>query len=306
MKIGNLDIEISNREKMFFPEQKYTKGDIIDYYDKIAEIILPHIENRLLTMIRFPDGIDGKKFYQKDAPEYFPDWIEKKQVKNQDGTTTNYVICNDKASLVYLANQACITPHIWLSKKDKLEYPDRMIFDLDPADEDFSKVKLAALALKKLLQDQLGLPSFLMTTGSRGLHIVVPLKREKSFDEVRFFAQQISVYLENKYPDSLTTAIRKNKRGDKLFLDVTRNAFAQTTVAPYAVRPLNGAPVATPLDWNELEKQDFQSQAYTIQNIFRRLGSKKDPWKNIDDSAVSLDKAIKKFRVLKDGEGDQD
>ncbi len=304
MKIGNLDIEISNREKMFFPEQKYTKGDLIDYYEKIADVILPHIESRPLTMIRFPDGIDGKKFFQKDAPDYFPDWIEKKEVRNQDGTTTNYVICNDMASLVYLANQACITPHIWLSKKDKLNFPDRMIFDLDPADEDFSRVKWAAGMLKNLLQDQLGLPSFLMTTGSRGLHIVVPLKREKSFDEVRSFAQQISVYLEKKYPDALTTAIRKDKRGDKLFLDVTRNAFAQTTVAPYAVRPLNGAPVATPLDWNELEKHDLHSQYYTIQNIFRRLGSKKDPWKNIDDASVSLEKALKKFRELKDGDQD--
>lgn len=304
MKIGNLDIEISNREKMFFPEQKYTKGDLIDYYEKIADVILPHIESRPLTMIRFPDGINGKKFYQKDAPDYFPDWIEKKQVKNQDDTTTNYVICNDKASLVYLANQACITPHIWLSKKDKLNFPDRMIFDLDPADKDFSKVKWAAVTLKKLLQDQLSLPAFLMTTGSKGLHIVVPLKREKSFDEVRHFAQQISVYLENKNPDDLTTAIRKNKRGDKIYLDVARNAFAQTTVAPYAVRPLNGAPVATPLDWNELEKQDLHSQSYTIQNIFKRLGSKKDPWRKIEDAAVSMDKAFRKFNEIKDVDQD--
>ena len=306
IKFGKHSVEISNRDKVFFPKPKFTKGDLIDYYEKIAEVILPHIESRPLTMIRFPDGIEGKKFYQKDAPDYFPDWIEKEQVKNQDGSTTNYVICNDKASLVYLANQACITPHIWLSKNDKLQYPDRMIFDLDPADEDFSKVKWAAETLKKLLQDQLGLPAFLMTTGSRGLHIVVPLKREKSFDEVRDFAQQISVYLENKNPEALTTAVRKNKRGDKIYLDVARNAFAQTTVAPYAVRPLNGAPVATPLDWKELEKKDMNSQSYTIENIFRRLGSKKDPWRNIDDSAVSLEKAQKKFDKFKDEQVEQD
>lgn len=306
MNFGKHSVEISNRDKVFFPKSKYTKGDLIDYYEKIAEVMLPHINNRLVTMIRFPDGINGKRFYQKDAPDYFPDWIEKKQVENQDGTTTNYVICNDEASLVYLANQACITPHIWLSKKDKLRYPDRMIFDLDPADEDFSKVKLAATRLRELLQDRLDLPTFLMTTGSKGLHIVVPLKREKSFDEVRDFTQQISAYLEKKYPEDLTTAIRKNKRGNKIFLDVARNAFAQTTVAPYAVRPLSGAPVATPLDWEELEKKDMNSQSYTIENIFRRLGSKKDPWSNINDSAVTLDKAQKKFDAFKDEKVEQD
>lgn len=304
-KFGKYSVEISNRDKVFFPKSEYTKGDLIDYYEKIAEVILPHIENRPLTMIRFPDGIDGKKFYQKDAPDYFPDWIEKKEVKNQDGTTTNYVICNNKASLVYLANQACITPHIWLSKKDRPETPDRMIFDLDPANEDFSKVKWAAEKLKELLQDKLELPTFLMTTGSKGLHIVVPIKREKSFDEVRNFAQKISDYLEKKYPEDLTSAIRKNKRGDKIFLDIARNAFAQTAVAPYSVRPINGAPVATPLDWQELKKNDIHSQSYTIQNIFRRLGSKKDPWENIDDSVVSLDKAVKKFSDLHDVEEDK-
>ncbi len=301
MKIGNHDIEISNREKKFFPEQNYTKGNLIDYYEKIYDIMIPHMKDRPISMLRFPDGIDGKKFFQKDAPDYFPDWIEKKQVKNQDGTTTNYVICNDKASLVYLVNQACITPHIWLSKKDKLRFPDRMIFDLDPADEDFSKVKWAALTLKKLLQDCLGFPTFLMTTGSRGVHIVVPLKRERSFDEVRSFAQQISVYLETQYPDVFTTAIRKNKRGNKIYLDVARNSYAQTTIAPYGVRPLNGAPVATPLDWNELEKQEIHAQSYTIQNIFKRLGRKGDPWENIDDAAVSMDKAQKKFNEIKNG-----
>ncbi|MFD1094888.1 non-homologous end-joining DNA ligase [Salegentibacter chungangensis] len=300
MKIENHEIEISNRDKVFFPKESYTKGDLIDYYEQIAETMLPHLKDRPVTMLRFPNGIDDKQFYQKDAPDYFPNWIPRKKIKKQDGGSTAYVICNSKACLVYLANQACITPHIWLSKQDKPDFPDRMIFDLDPADEDFSRVKTAARNLRKLLKEELGLPVYLMTTGSRGLHLVVPLKPEKNFDEVREFAQQLAKYLEEQHPGELTTAIRKEKRGKKLFLDVARNAFGQTTVVPYGVRPKNGAPVATPLDWEELDKPDLHSQSYTIKNIFRRLGSKTDPWKDIEKNAVSIDPAIKKFKSLTD------
>lgn len=293
-------IDIGNRDKIFFSQKKYTKGDLIDYYERIAGVMLPHIKDRPLTMIRFPNGIDGKKFYQKDTPDYFPEWIERKEIKKKEGGHTDYIICNSPDCLIYLTNQACITPHIWLSRKDEPDFPDRMIFDLDPSDEDFSKVKAAARHLGKLLMKDLDLPAYLMTTGSRGIHVVTPLKREKHFDQVREFAQAISKYLESQYPDKLTTAVRKNKRDGKLFLDVARNGFGQTTVAPYAVRPLKSAPVATPLDWNELNKSGIISTSYNIRNIFKRLGNKKDPWKDINKNAVSLDSAIKKLEKLKE------
>ena len=297
MKVGKYNIEFSNRDKVFFPKTGITKGDLIDYYEKIAETLLPHIKDRPVTMIRFPDGIHSTTFYQKAAPDYFPDWIERKAIEKQDGGATNYVICNSKAALVYLANQACITPHIWLSKKDKINYPDRMIFDLDPSVDDFSKVKFVAKELKSLLSDELGLPVYLMTTGSKGLHIVVPIKRAKTFDEVRTFVQSISKYFEENFPDEVTTAARKNKRGNKLYMDVVRNAFGQTTVAPYGVRPIEAAPVATPIDWKELE-QLSSSQHYTIKTIFQRLAQKADPWKDIDKQAVKLDGAMKKFEKI--------
>lgn len=298
-EFGDHSFEVSNLDKVFFPKEGYTKGDLIEYYEKISDTILPYLKDRPLTMIRFPNGIDDKRFYQKDEPDYFPKWIKTKSVSKKEGGKTNYVVCNDKETLVYLANQACVTPHIWLSKIDKIEKPDRLIFDLDPSNGDFSEVKTAAKQVKKLLEDELGLLVFVMTTGSRGLHVVAPIKPKKTFDEVREFAQEAAKYLESQHPDTMTTAVRKNKREDKLFLDVARNGKGQTAVTPYAVRPIEGAPVATPLDWDELDKSSLSAQTYNIKNIFRRLGSKGDPWKDIDEQAKDLDSAIKKLEELK-------
>lgn len=292
---GKHSFEISNPDKIFFPEKKYTKGDLIEYYEQIAETMLAYLEDRMITMIRYPDGIDGKKFYQKEAPEYFPNWIERKLIENRDEGSTNYVICNKKATLVYLANQACITPHVWLSKKDKPEKPDRLIIDLDPEVDDFSMVKTAALKIRDLLGGSLGLPVFLMTSGSRGVHIVVPLKRTRNFDEIRRFAQIVADHLEKENPHLVTTAARKNKRGGKIYLDVGRNAFGQTAVAPYAVRPIEGAPVATPLDWEELEDSSLTPQSWNIKNIFKRLEKTGDPWKKMQKEAVVLTTAEKKL-----------
>ncbi|HZJ37196.1 MAG TPA: non-homologous end-joining DNA ligase [Gillisia sp.] len=298
MKFGKYTVEISNRDKVFFPNSKYTKGDLIDYYEKISEIMIPYIKDRPISMLRFPNGINDKQFYQKDTPDYFPDWIEVKKVKKQEGGTTNYVICNNTATLVYLANQACITPHIWLSKKDKLDYPDRMIFDLDPSDNDFSKVKSVAEKLKKFLEKDLDLPVYLMTTGSRGLHVVVPLERSSNFDEVRDFAQSSAKHLEAENPEEITTATQINKRGNKLYIDTARNGFGQTSVTPYAIRPIEGAPVATPIEWEELGNSSLTSQTYSVKNIFLRLGQKSDPWKDINRHSVSITSARKKLNEI--------
>ncbi|MDT0650964.1 non-homologous end-joining DNA ligase [Autumnicola edwardsiae] len=294
---GAHEFELSNRDKIYYPKSEYTKGEIIDYYEKNSEVMLPHLKDRPVTMLRFPNGIEDKKFFQKDAPDYFPEWIETVEIPKQEGGTTNYVICNNASTLVYLANQACITPHIWLSKKDKPDYPDRMIFDLDPSRDDFSEVKTAAKRIRELLEEQLKLPVFLMTTGSRGLHMVVPLKPEENFDEVRDFAWEIAKYLEDKFPKDYTTATRKNKRENKLFLDVARNGLGQTTVAPYAVRPLQGAPIATPIDWDELNSLD-SAQKYNLKNIFKRLARKEDPWSKIAKKATTLKSAKETFSTM--------
>ncbi len=280
------DIEISNRDKVFFPASDITKGDLVDYYAKVADAALPHYRGRALTMQRFPDGIAKNGFFQKNASDYFPDWIETAALEKKDGTVRQVVI-NGPATLVYLANQGMITPHLGLSRIDKVETPDRMILDLDPADDDFSKVQRAAMRLRKLF-GQHDIESFVQTTGSRGLHVIVPLRRAATFDEVRGCAQRIAKTLADANSDELTTEQRKTDRRDRVYLDTARNAYGQTAVAPYAVRALPGAPIATPLAWDEALRPDMTPQKYTIANIFRRLGQTKDPWRDIDKAVSPL------------------
>ena len=291
IKIGKHTITIGNEQKILFPKSKITKGELIDYYRRIAPTMLPYLKNRSLTMQRFVDGIGEEGFYQKDASAYFPSWIKRKKVKRQDDGFVNYVVCNDAATLVYLANQVSITNHVWLSKIDKLRYPDRMIFDLDPSKKnDFKRVKQAAKDIKILLES-LGLVSFVMTTGSRGLHVVVPLKRTENFTFVRTFARDVADYMAFQNPKVLTTEIRKNKRRGRIFVDWLRNSFGATGVAPYSVRPKEGAPVATPLTWKELDNPKLAPDKYTIKNIFARLSKMGDPFKGIEKRTKSLKKA---------------
>ncbi len=297
LKLGKYVVAVGNERKILFPKSKITKGELIEYYRRIAPIMIPYMKDRPLTMQRFPQGIDEEGFYQKDAPDYFPKWIKFKSIKKKADGYVRYVVCNNAATLVYLANQACITPHLWLSKIDKLRYPDRMIFDLDPSGRDFNLVRKAAKQLKSIL-DQLELPSFVMTTGSRGLHIVIPLKRGHHFDWVRSFARDIAELIVQQSPRQFTLEIRKVKRRGRVFIDILRNAYGQTGVAPYAVRPKPGAPIATPITWKEAFNPRLTPQRYTIKNIFRRLAQKDDPWQDINKFACSLSKARKLFRTL--------
>ncbi len=280
-------IDISHGEKVLFPEDGITKSDLITYYHRIAETMLPHIKGRPLTMHRFPDGITAEGFYQKEVSDYFPSWIERVSIALKGGGHQPQVVCANAATLVYLANQACITPHVWLSRVDRLQYPDKLIFDLDPPDDHFERVHAAAQILRHLLEE-IGLVPFVMTTGSQGLHVVVPLDRGADFDTVRSFAQELATLLAKKAPDQFTIEIQKEQRDGRLFVDYLRNAYGQTSVAPYAVRPKSGAPVATPLDWYELDAKRLHSQHYTIRNIFRRLGQKADPWKDMMRYARAL------------------
>ncbi len=276
LKVGKQSIELTNQDKILFPRSGITKGELIEYYQKIAPYMLPYMKDRAITMHRFPDGITHEGFYQKDISDYFPDWIQSAKIRKEGGYN-HYVVCNDAATLVYLANQACITPHIWLSRINKLDYPDKMIFDLDPGKDDFSIVRKAAFAIRDEL-DELGLKSFVMTTGSRGLHVIVPLKSTQNFDTVRAFARNVADRVAAQNPKLFTTEVRLNKRRGRLFIDSTRNAFAQTTVAPYAVRAHDGAPVAMPISWDELKKPSLHAQSFTIKNIFKRLEKNKNPW----------------------------
>ena len=278
---GSRTIEISHANKILFPEREITKSDLLAYYRRIADKMLPFLKERPLTMERYPDGIEEEGFYQKEAPEYFPDWIQRADIPViTEDKQQPQVICNDLATLLYLVNQGCVTFHPWLSRVDQLHHPDKMIFDLDPPNHSFDPVRFAAQNLKDLLEEQ-DLVPYLMTTGSRGLHVIVPLDRTQDFDTVRDFAKDLSDRLAEQYPDQLTTEMNKEERGNRLFLDYLRNSYGQNSIAPYTVRPLPGAPVATPLRWDELSNPDLHSQRYTTANIFRRLGQIQDPWKKL-------------------------
>ena len=282
--------EITNKEKILFAKSKICKEDFVTYYKKIAKFILPLIKDRPLSLKRFPNGINHEMFFQKKVMDYYPKSIKTVLVKREGKTPIKMPVITDLNSLLYIANQVGEF-HPWLCKIDKLNYPDRLIFDLDPGKGSFLKVIDAAKDLKKILDD-LKLPSFLMTTGSKGLHIVIPIKREKPFDEVRAFAKNIGTILVNKYPSKYTLETRKDKRKNKVFIDYLRNAFAQTAIAPYSVRALEKAPIATPINFKELNK-NLNSQKFNLQNIFSR---KQNPFASLNSKNVSLKTAMKKVQ----------
>jgi len=285
----NLDPKLlTNPDKILFPKSKITKKELADYYSSVAHLMLPFTQNRLLTMQRFPDGITGEGFYQKNIGDYFPDWIDYAPIKNADGSTTNYVIANNPETFTYLAYQAVITFHLWLSKADKIMYPDKIVIDLDPGkNTTFEMVKKYALIVHDTFA-QRGITTFVMTTGSKGIHVVAPIIRRYTFDQVHEYTHNLARELVKQYPDSLTLEIRKDKRKGKLFVDYIRNTFGQTSVAPYSVRPIEDAPVATPVTWDEVADKKLTAQSYTIRNVEKRLEKHHDVWKNYYTTKNSL------------------
>tara|TARA_R110002020_G_scaffold438960_3_gene649437 strand:- start:2622 stop:3434 length:813 start_codon:yes stop_codon:yes gene_type:complete len=261
-------VQISHPDKILYPDLNVTKQDIANYYVKVADYILPFLKNRPLTLHRYPDGINSSGFYQKNAPDYFPDFIKTLSVPTQEGTNTQ-VYCNSKKSLIYLVNQGTIGFHVWLSQRDKLDKPDKIVFDLDPPHSQFSKVKEAALLIREYLKKK-GENPHLMTTGQSGLHIYYKIRRTKTFDEVREEVKKMAKDIESQHPDLLTTETLKKNRDNKIFLDYLRNAYAQTSVCPYSLRPNPQAGVATPIEWEELDKID-SAQEYHLKNIIPRL-----------------------------------
>lgn len=262
MKIAG--IEISHPDKIIFPKQKITKLHMIKYYEEVADQMLPYLKDRPLTLHRFPSGIKEDGFYQKNAGDYFPDFIKTVEIETEEGSNTQ-VICNHKKSLIYLANQGTLAFHIWLSKKDKLNKPDKIVFDLDPLENEFEKVKEAARYVADFLRKR-GIDPQLMTTGQNGLHVWYTVRRTKTFDEVREEVKEVAQKLEEKYPKLLTTAVRKNKREGKIFVDYLRNAYAQTSVCPYSLRPNEAAGVAMPISWDKLAKIK-SSDAFSLSNF---------------------------------------
>lgn len=302
MQVNGHDIDVSKRDKLFFPEAEISKGDMIDYYAKIADTMIPHMQHYGVNMERFPDGIAGDSFFNKDTPDYFPDWIKTVKMEKREGGHFYAPVVDSKAALIYLADQAVITPHIYLSRRDKLEYPDKMVFDLDPPEtgDSANALRQAALDIRDLMAE-LDLSAWIQTSGANGFHLIIPLDQSSSFDDTREFAKNCALTLVRRKPESYTLEQRKNKRGDRIFLDVLRNAYGATSVAPYAVRAQATASVATPIEWSELE-QGAGPQSWTVKTIPRRLAQKQDPWQGIMRHAYSLTNRHSKLQQLLDKE----
>ncbi|MFP4250718.1 MAG: DNA ligase D [Armatimonadota bacterium] len=281
------EISISNEDKVLFPDEGITKGEFVEYFRRVAPVMLPHIEGRPLSMMRFPDGPDGETFFQKDAPDYFPDWIPREKVKSGSHDAISYAIADSPDALVYLANLVPVL-HIWTSRREKLFYPDRMIFDLDPAEGGKFALTVETARTLRALLEEIGLSAFVMTSGSRGLHIVTPLKPEVEVGEVAQFAQAVAQTVAQADPERLTVEHRKAKRRGRLLIDPWRNSRSQTSVAPYSVRAKAGAPIAAPLDWEEFDDEELHPRRWHLRNILDRLAQRGDPWAEIDRHARDL------------------
>lgn len=276
MKIEN--IEISHPDKIMYPKDQLTKKNIAEYYAKISSYLLPYVKDRPITMRRYPDGIEEDGFYNKHIPDYFPDFIRRLSVPmKKDDSYMEMVGAEESRDLVYLADQNTIELHVALAKVSDIDKPDQIIFDFDPSDDDFEKVRRAALAFKDLLDDS-DLISFVKTTGSRGVHIHIPVEVNYGFQKVKAMSKKMAEKLHDKCSEITTLEQRKGKRGDKVFIDYLRNDYGMTAIAPYSLRAKPKAPIAVPLDWEELKDKSIGPRSFNLSNIFRRLGQKQDPW----------------------------
>jgi bifunctional non-homologous end joining protein LigD len=277
-RVGDIPVQLSHQDKVFFPEAGITKGDLIEYYRQLAPRIIGYLKDRPLVMGRYPDGIAGHAIVQKNVPGYFPDWVSRAEVGKKDGTVC-HVICDKPAIPVYLANQGCIELHAFLSRLGALDRPDQLVFDLDPPDASgFGLACQTALELRELLARDLELTPYVKTTGGKGLHVHVPLRPEQDFDAVRDFARDVASVLASRSPRELTIDQRKDQREGRLYLDVMRNGYAQIAVAPFSVRARPGAPVAMPLHWAEVEAGKLSPRDFTLRTVPGQMKGRDDPW----------------------------
>jgi bifunctional non-homologous end joining protein LigD len=290
-------VHVGRPDKALFPSGE-TKGDLARYLAAVAPAMLPHLADRPLNVQRYPDGIGQRPIFQQHASPHTPPWVRRATVPKQGGSV-EHVVAADAATLVWLADQAAVVLHPWLSRADRIDRPDRLIIDLDPTlADDPDGVRIAARDVGALLRE-LGLRPFPMATGSRGFHVVVALQRRQDHDAVRAFARDVAGVAVARDPDRLTAEQRKAKRGDRIYVDVQRNAYAHTAVAPYSVRARLGAPVATPLRWPELDDDATRPDGWTIRDVpgrLERLGG--DPWRDFAASASALGQARRRLDAL--------
>ena len=290
---------ITHPEKVLFPDDGITKGELAAYYETIAPLILPHIAGRPVTMERYHRGIGASGFFQKDVTKGFPDWLERAEVPKKDGTV-HHLLINDTRSLLWMVNQNSITPHVWVSRVPDLYHPDICVFDLDPAEVQPKLLRKAALQLRDVLLE-LGLTSWVKTSGSKGFHIAVPLDRQAGHGDVAGFAHGVAELLVKRDPKHLTQEFHKVDRGGRILIDTGRNAYSATFAAAYAVRPKAGAPVSAPCTWDEVEHGDVGPQSYTLRTMDKRIEAVGELWSDMLGQGQSLQKAAKQLREAASG-----
>jgi bifunctional non-homologous end joining protein LigD len=284
--LGRRRVEISHPDKRLFTDPDITKRALAQHYERVGEAMLPHVRGRPLALQAFPNGTGQPGFFMKSVPKYFPAWIATATVPKRGGTLTQ-VLAQDAATLVYLAGQNVVTPHVWLSRADQPQHPDRLIVDLDPSPGvGFAEVRAAARDAGDRLRTA-GLVPYAMVTGSRGIHVVCPLRRGPGFGEVHRFARALAESMVEAGPEYLTLEWRRTDRGRRIYVDVNRINYAQHAVAPYSVRPRQGGPVAMPITWDELSDAKLKPDRWTIANAASRL-SEGEPWKGMARRARQL------------------
>jgi bifunctional non-homologous end joining protein LigD len=300
---GGVTVQLSHLDKVFFPDEGLRKGDLVDYYRMVAPRMLPYLRERPLVLVRYPDGVTGEAILQKNVSRHFPDWVKRADVERLGrGGEVHQVVCDRPETLIYLANQACIELHGLLSRVAALYRPDQLVFDLDPPGaEAFDDVRRCALDLRRLLEEDLGLAAYVKTTGGKGLHVHVPLRADEGFDQVREFARAVAELLVRDNPDGLTLQQRVEQRGDRIYLDVQRNGYAQMAVAPYSVRARPGAPVAAPLHWAEVEDAGLNPRRFTMRTMGERIGTAADPWTGMSRHRRGLAAARRRLKSRADG-----
>jgi len=282
---------ITHPEKVLFPDEGITKGEMASYYEAIAPLMIPHIIGRPVTMERYPSGIGAKGFMHKNVSKGFPEWLERVEAPKKDGTV-HYPVVRDTRSLLWIANQNCITPHVWTSRAPNLYHPDVCVFDLDPSkDDDPEVLRSTALGVRQLLAE-IELTSWVKTSGSKGFHIVVPLDAKARFGEVSRFAHAVARVLIARHPDTLTQEFAKKDRGDRILLDVGRNGYSATFAAPYAVRPKPGAPVSAPCSWEEIEQGRVGPRSFMLRTMAERVAKVGDVWSDMPERGASLGRAM--------------
>lgn len=287
LRLGRRTVELSHPDKALFTDPEITKRDLARHYERVAEVMLPHLRDRPLALEAYPQGIAGKGFFMKSVPKHFPDWIATVQVAKRGGALTQ-VLARDAATLVYLAGQNVITPHVWLSRADDPRRPDRLIVDFDPSPGiGFAEVRAAARDAGERLRDA-GLVPSAMVTGSRGVHVVCPLRRGPGFGEVHAYTRALAEAMVADDPDHLTLEWKRADRGARIYVDVNRINYAQHAVAPYGVRARPGAPVAMPIEWDELSDATLTPDRWTIRDAADRVASDGDAWKGIARRARGL------------------